>query len=131
MTPCPKPSCFVWGAGIRVMDSAYGLMPPPGAEEFAGRASSTLVLHLHGSLCIRTSEYATGRKLGQALAMLAKRDIPKYTFDPSSISTNFAPFVRDAGADDVKDRIIAPVPDKSQGLKEERSSATRTPRLTP
>jgi hypothetical protein len=50
--------------------------------------------------------------------MLAKRDIPKYTFDPSSISTNFAPFVRDAGADDVEDRIIAPVPDKSQALKE-------------
>jgi hypothetical protein len=116
------PETFLFRLGRWYPRDGYGLridaQLPPGAEEFAARTSSNLVLHLHGSLCIRTSEYAAARKPGQALAMLAKRDTPKYTFDPSSISANFAPFVRDAGADDVEDRIIAPVPDKSQGLKE-------------
>jgi hypothetical protein len=116
------PETFLFRMGRWYPRDGYGLridaQLSPGAEEFADKASSTLVLHLHGSLCIRTSEYDARRKPAQALAMLAKRDAPRYTFDPSSISANFAPFVRGVGADDVEDRIIAPVPDKSQGLKE-------------
>ena len=101
------------GYGVRVTAHL-----PPGAEEFADKKSSALVLHLHGSLCIRTSEYEARRKPGQATAWLTERDRPLYAFDPSSISANFAPFNRDVGADDVEDRIIAPVPDKSQGFKQ-------------
>jgi hypothetical protein len=91
---------------------------PPRAEEFADKTSSALVLHLHGSLCIRTSEFEARREPGETLAWLTERDEPRYAFDPSSISANFAPFDRDVGSDDAADRIIAPVPDKSQGLKE-------------
>ena len=101
------------GFGVRVTAHL-----PPGAEEFAAKTSSALVLHLHGSLCIRTSEYEARRKPGEAIAWLTERDEPMYAFDPSSISANFTPFDRDVGADDVEDRIIAPVPDKSQGLKQ-------------
>jgi hypothetical protein len=100
------------GYGVRVVAHL-----PPDAEEFAGMKSRTLVLHLHGSLCIRTSEYEARREPGQVMAWLTERDRPLYAFDPSSISANFLPFERDVGADDVEDRIIAPVPDKSLGLK--------------
>ena len=91
---------------------------PPGAEEFTGKKSRALVLHLHGSLCIRTSEFEARRKPGETIAWLTEREEPRYAFDPSSISANFAPFQRDVGADDVEERIIAPVPDKSQGLQQ-------------
>ena len=91
---------------------------PPGAEELADRQSCAPVLHLHGSLCIRTSEFQARREPGQAMAWLTNRDEPLYAFDPSSISAIFAPFQRFAGADDPQDRIIAPVPDKSRGLKQ-------------
>src|SRR5207244_6299312 len=64
-----------------------------------------------------TSEYEAWRKPGETIAWLTERDEPRYAFDPASISANFTPFDRDVGADDVEDRIIAPVPDKSQGLK--------------
>lgn len=52
------------------------------------------------------------------MAWLTERDEPLFEFDPSSISDNFRPFDRVVGADDVEDRIIAPVPHKAQGLKE-------------
>lgn len=101
------------GYGVRVIAHL-----PPGSEEFADKTSSALVLHLHGSLCIRTSEYEARRKPGETIAWLTERDEPRYAFDPSSISANFTPFDRDVGADDVEDRIIAPVPDKSRGLQQ-------------
>ena len=103
------------GYGVKV---AAHLLPGTGAEELADKKSRALVLHLHGSLCIRTSEYEARRKPGEAIAWLTERDEPRYAFDASSISANFAPFQRDVGADDVEDRIIAPVPDKSQGLQQ-------------
>lgn len=101
------------GYGLRV--SARVLR---GTHGFEGMKSSALVLHLHGSLCIRTSEYEPLREPGNAMPMLTERDEPLYAFDPSSISANFTPFVREAGSDDVEDRIIAPIPDKSGGLRD-------------
>lgn len=101
------------GYGVKVMAHL-----PPGSEEFGDKTSSALVLHLHGSLCIRTSEFELRSNGEQATAMLTERDAPLFAFDPTSITGNFAPFDRDVGFDDVKDRIIAPVPDKSQGLKQ-------------
>lgn len=122
------PETFLFRLGRWYPHDGYGVRVaarlPPGAERYADERSSTLVLHLHGSLCIRTSEYGVTRKPGQPMAMLTKRDEPLYAFDPSSISANFAPFQRAVGADDIEDRIIAPVPDKSQGLRESFISDT-------
>ncbi len=101
------------GYGVRVVARV-----PPGSERLAKMTSTALMLHLHGSLCIRTSEYEARREPGGSIAWMTERDEPRYAFDPSSISANFAPFDRDVGIDDVEDRIIAPVPDKSKGLKE-------------
>jgi hypothetical protein len=74
-------------------------------------------LFLVAQFSIVFSEYEALPRSGHAMAWLTQRDEPRYAFDPSSISSNFAPFHRDVGTDDVEDRIIAPVPDKSQGLK--------------
>jgi hypothetical protein len=97
---------------------------PPGAEEYADKKSRALVLHLHGSLCVRTSEYEVRREPGESIAWLTERDEARYAFDPSSITGNFAPFQRESGADDSEERIIAPVPDKSQGLNQAFIRAT-------
>ncbi|HEY7337210.1 MAG TPA: hypothetical protein VH639_20130 [Bryobacteraceae bacterium] len=51
---------FLFQLGIWNPRDGYGVSVeaglPPAAEEFASRESRALVLHLHGSLCIRTSE---------------------------------------------------------------------------
>lgn len=101
------------GYGLRVVAHL-----PPGEDEFVDKKSTSLVLHLHGSLCIRTSEFETRREQGHAMAWLTERDEPLYAFDPSCISANFAPFKREVGGDDVGDRIIAPVRDKSHDLRQ-------------
>jgi hypothetical protein len=90
----------------------------PGPDVLAGKKSDALVLHLHGSLCIQTHEYEITRGSGEAMPFLKERDEPLYAFEPLSVSANFAPFHGQGGADDVEERTIAPVPDKSQGLKQ-------------
>jgi hypothetical protein len=116
------PETFLFRLGSWYPRDGYGMAVsvtlPPGEEDFTGRRSSAQVLHLHGSLCIRTSECEARREPGQAMAMVMERDKPLYAFAPASISDNFAPFLHDAREDDVEDRIIAPVPDKSTGLRQ-------------
>jgi hypothetical protein len=116
------PETFLFRLGRWYPRDGYGVRVtahlPPGSEKFADKTSSALVLHLHGSLCISTSEYEALRKPGQDIAWLTVRSEPRYAFDPSCISGNFAPFDRDVESDDAADRIIAPIPDKSHGLKE-------------
>lgn len=90
---------------------------PPGKEsKFADRKSTSLVLHLHGSLCVKTSGFHIVHKPGSSIGWLEKRERSCFSFDPVSIGPLFAPFRRRPGDFDVKDRIIAPVRDKSQGL---------------
>ena len=124
------PETFLYRLGHWYPHDGYGVPvaapPPPGKEELASKKSSALVLHLHGSLCIRTSEFEVRRKRGPVIPMLAKRDEPRFSFDPSSISSNFAPFQREVGDDDARDRVIAPLPDKSDGLKAPFISDTYT-----
>src|ERR1039458_4488091 len=102
------------GYGVRVAVAPM----LPSEEAPPDTTSSTLVLHLHGSLCIRTDDTRIDRTPGHAMAMLSLRDEPLYIFDPHSISGNFAPWGRYPGSVDLKDRIIAPILDKSQGLKQ-------------
>ena len=97
---------------------------PPGHGGFAVRSSGTIVLHLHGSLCVKTQEFEKRREPGQTMQWVTRRDEPLYKFDPHSISANFAPYHRDPGYDEVKARVIAPVLDKSRGLKQRFISDT-------
>jgi hypothetical protein len=89
---------------------------PPGAEEFANKKSTARVLHLHGTLCIRTSESEIRREPGQTMARLHMCDRPLFAFDASSISGCFSPIGRVVGRDDVAERVIAPIPNKARGL---------------
>jgi hypothetical protein len=116
------PETFLYHLGRWYPQDGYGLpvavVLPPGKDELADKKSSALVLHLHGSLCVSTSETEVRRKPGQSTPMLTPRDKPLFAFDASSISANFSPYQREPGSDDARDRVIAPIPDKSQGLSE-------------
>jgi thiamine pyrophosphate-dependent acetolactate synthase large subunit-like protein len=52
------------------------------------------------------------------MGMVTERD-PQYTFAPASIAGNFPGLDSAPGSDDVGDRVIAPIPNKAQALKEE------------
>ena len=92
-------------------------LPPWKESEYSDRKSSSMVLHLHGSLCVTTSEFQTVRKSGSAIGWIEEREKPLFAFDPASIGGLFGPFQRRPGDFDVRDRIIAPVRDKSDGLR--------------
>jgi hypothetical protein len=93
----------------------------PEAAVFADRKSTSLVLHLHGSFCLYTSESETRSDPGDRIEWLVQRERPCYIFDPDSISTIFAPYRRvlpRLGYQPVERRVIAPVPEKAEGLKQ-------------
>jgi hypothetical protein len=114
------PETFLFRLGSWHPHDGYGvrvLAPPrPNTERSVLRSSSALVLHLHGSLCIRTEEYELRRESANAMPMLTERDAPQYAFAPSSIADNFPSCDSGAGSDDVEDRVIAPIPSKAQEL---------------
>jgi hypothetical protein len=116
------PETFLFRLGCWYPHDGYGVrvVAPqrPNTKESTQERCSVLVLHLHGSLSIRTDEYEIRRESADAMGMLAKRDAPRYTFAPSSIAGNFPVFDTGAGSDDVEDRVIAPIPNKARAMKE-------------
>lgn len=93
-----------------------------GQEHLRKRSSTSLVLHLHGSLCLYTSAFTFVRAAGEPIASYMQREQPKYLFDPNSIGGLFCPFEgapMDSGYEPLERRIIAPVPDKAEGLRKE------------
>jgi len=76
------------------------------------------VLHLHGTLCVYPviSYIQPGPRLGPD--MLRLKDAPDFVFDPDALA--FVPFEgvpAGHGYKHIPDRVIAPVPDKAEGLK--------------
>lgn len=104
------------GYGVPVStELAFGMPPAPDAE------SSSRVIHLHGSACVFTIESEILGDPNGRMAQLALREKPLYAFDPDSISHCFPRYHRvmsGTGRVSVEERVIAPVPDKSEGLKE-------------
>lgn len=94
----------------------------PTEDDTQIRESDSLVLHLHGSLCIYTSTYTIGRTPGDSVDLLSQREKPKFLFEPEKIGRLFFPF---EGAPLNHDweppgmRVIAPLPKKTEGLKKE------------
>src|SRR5207245_10889609 len=87
----------------------------------------SLVLHLHGSFCVYTSEYEIRRNPGDAIASLVPLERPRYGFDPDSISFCFAPYrpsMSSTGRVAIEERVIAPIPDKAQKLNQPFISET-------
>jgi hypothetical protein len=87
-------------------------------QELTGQSAS-LILHLHGSLCVHTSESEVRRGPHDHEAMLYARQRPRFIFDPDSISGNFPGYERPPGPgyELIEHRVVAPVWDKATGLK--------------
>jgi hypothetical protein len=81
------------------------------------RNSPSLVLHLHGSFCVRTSETEIRRNPGDAISWLEPLAMPRYSFDPNSISHCFPLYRKTMSSTrhvPIEERVIAPIPDKAQ-----------------
>lgn len=86
------------------------------------RPSTSLVLHLHGSLCLYASPFKFEEAPGEKLTLLKEREQPQFRFDPDKIGRLFHPFQGVCPNHDwdlPESRVIAPVPDKTEGLKGE------------
>lgn len=94
----------------------------PGHEHLRECSSGSLVLHLHGSLCLYTSTSTFVQAPREQIAWHTQRERPQYLFDPHSIATLFSPFKQAPmvlGYHPPERRIVAPVPDKAEGLRKE------------
>jgi hypothetical protein len=104
------------GYGVPVStELAFGMTPAPDAR------SSACVIHLHGSACVFTMESEILGDPTAGIAELVLRAEPVYAFDPDSISHCFPRYRRmmsRTGYVSIQERVIAPVPDKSEGLKQ-------------
>ena len=81
--------------------------------------SQTLVLHLHGSLCIYPQDFAMIPSGHGPLLTLTQREQPDFVFDPSEIGGLFPGYECNDSKLDYRyldERIIAPVPNKALGL---------------
>jgi len=80
------------------------------------------VLHLHGSICVYTSEFLFERRPGTNVQMMKEKSEPDFIFDPDTIGRCFIPFENvPPGLDfrHVPYRVIAPIPSKAKGLQGE------------
>ena len=93
------------------------------AEPYDVRDSGNLVLHLHGSLLVYTDRHTFGPPGKGGIRLMEQYDRPKFMFDPDSLGTLFSPYKRVEGRwgynPDLTERVIAPVPEKAEGLRAE------------
>lgn len=111
------PEIFLTQLGRWHPEDGYGV--PVATERQSGTSlaadatSASLVLHLHGSLCVFTAEFGIlGNRRGHSL----------YGFDADSITRFFPGYRRmmsNTGYVRIDERVVAPVPDKSEGLKQD------------
>jgi hypothetical protein len=83
--------------------------------------SSSLVLHLHGTMCVYTADFEIRDDPFQGVAELVHRERPLYAFDADAVTPCFSGYRRmmlNTGRVDIEERVIAPVPDKSEDLKQ-------------
>ncbi len=94
---------------------------PAMAHRFQVRQSRDFVLHLHGSLCIYPAEFEIQPASGRSFAQLVPRVRAQYGFDPDSLAFCFPPCQRamsNTGRVSIDERVIAPIPDKAEALKQ-------------
>jgi hypothetical protein len=119
------PEIFLSQEGRWYPEDGYGVPVATeltfGVKQLAEAKSSSLVIHLHGSACVFTIESRiVGNPVG-GIAQVVHLKEPFYAFDPDSISHCFPRYGRVVSATGrlrVAERVIAPVPDKSEGLKQ-------------
>jgi len=80
------------------------------------------VLHLHGSLCVYSKTFYFEKQPGQDYPIMQNHNEPIFLFDPDRLGHCFLPFERVPPGVPYTypiERVIAPIPDKTEGLKEE------------
>jgi len=104
------------GYGVHVQAELAPLVKPA-----IRTISSSLVVHLHGSSCVYTIESdIKGNPVGE-IAELIHLDEPLYAFAPDSIGNCFPRYrgvMSVTGRMRPDERVIAPIPDKSEHLKQ-------------
>ena len=116
-TLCPKRCCFGWTAGIRTMATASQcrLSYPHGKK-------NTQLESPPRWFCISTGAFVSSRrssKRGGKIETPCAGSCRAHRPLSCSIPSSFSPFRRRPGDFDIEDRIIAPVTDKSEGLKQD------------
>lgn len=104
------------GYGVPVKTELAFSAEPPDLPETSTRP----VLHLHGSLCVYPVDVAIRRRPGDASANLYIKDVPDFIFSPGRIGRCFCAFEgvpAGLGFRYEWERVIAPIPDKAEGLK--------------
>lgn len=119
------PEIFLLKSGRWFPEDGYGV---PVKTERASLAkpttqvkSSSLVIHLHGSACVFTIESRIEGNFVGGVAELIRLEEPLYAFDPDSITNCFQGYGRlmsNTGRTHPGERVIAPIPDKSEDLKQ-------------
>lgn len=105
-----------FGISVQAQEKTIRKGPPP------IRKSQRSIFHLHGSLCVYTSTYYFNKQQGHEYPIYQEYDEPKFIFDPLQLGKCFYPFERIPPSIDytpIVDRVIAPIPDKAEGLKGE------------
>jgi hypothetical protein len=80
------------------------------------------VLHLHGSLCVYSSTFYSEKQPEQDYRILINYNEPIFLFDPDKLGHCFLPFERVLPGityTRLVERVIAPIPNKTEGLKGE------------
>jgi hypothetical protein len=106
------------GYGVEVETKLQSLAP----ETFVRKPSSSPVLHLHGSFCLGAANFEIRPDAGDSVPQLVHRPEPRFGFDPESLACAFFPYARvlwDTGFSPLRERVIAPVPDKAEPLTAE------------
>ena len=119
------PELFLSQNGRWFPEDGYGIPVQtehaPGVKSLTKVKSSSLVIHLHGSACVFTIESRIKGNPAGAIAELIHLGEPLYGFDPDSISGCFPRYRRVmsiTGRTRPDQRVIAPIPDKSEDLKQ-------------
>jgi hypothetical protein len=119
------PEIFLSQSGRWFPEDGYGVPvqteTAPLAKAVTRTKSSSLVVHLHGSACVFTIEsQIKGNPFG-GIAELIHLGEPLYAFDPHSIGHCFPRYrgvMSITGHARPDERVIAPIPDKSEDLKQ-------------
>jgi hypothetical protein len=105
-----------YGVPVQARERRIRKGPPP------IRNSPRTVLHLHGSLCVYIEDFSIEKQPGSWYPILQECE-PKFLFDPDKLEQCFSPFLRILPSitsyTHPFNRIIAPIPNKAEGLKNE------------
>jgi len=93
------------------------------AEPYQLRPSQCQVLHLHGTYLVYSYQHTFSAPDRHGVQWMQRFDEARFAFDPHSLGTLFYPCERSVAGlayrHELPVRVVAPIPSKAEGLKEE------------